>query len=250
LKPSALERLSSWGSIYHLEEATRIASYKRARWINFFWEVVRWYLLLPTDILANEEVRLGRPLAYNEPFTTFWVRQQVRTFTLREPERVDAMAEKVREFTQNQGILLKERRQLAKMDFKVKEPRQKIVRATREWWQEAEAHIADWINDFLRANQQTLGLPDVSTQWPRPEDLPVIWAMHAYQMARVAIVIRENYEISDSDVHDAHHYTMATFADAIVTLDNNFVETTQLIPNHKPIIQFNEFAALLGIRPH
>jgi hypothetical protein len=44
------------GSQFHLEEMSRIIPAYRAPVIQFFWDLVRWNLLLPTVDLARAEV--------------------------------------------------------------------------------------------------------------------------------------------------------------------------------------------------
>ena len=69
-------------------------------------------------------------------------------------------------------------------------------------------------------------------------------------MARIVLTVGLGRKIRDSDLHDAHHYAMASYADVLVTQDGGFAETVRLIPNSLTVIDFDEFAARLGVSPH
>lgn len=65
------------GSQFHLEEASRIREH-RAEWVRFFWDVVKWNLLLATTELVALEAKHGRPLQGNEPYDEYRRRQRMR----------------------------------------------------------------------------------------------------------------------------------------------------------------------------
>jgi len=243
------EEIIVLGSQYHIEEASRIPPSLRSEWMRLFWEVVRWNFLRPTDELSRLESELRRGLHANEPFEDFWYRQAVRTASLRDSTKLDEIADAVRGATAAAGDDLKHRRGATKLDFKTKEPNRKIGPDTDTWWADPETQIADWIEDFLSNNQQSLNLPGDKDQRPKPKDLPLAWAIHAYLMARMVMTVGKDRKILGSDNHDAQHYGMSTYADVIVTEDQGFTLTVAQIPNAKKLISFDDFAAVLGLRP-
>jgi hypothetical protein len=218
--------------------------------MRLFWEIVRWNFLRPTDELATLELELGRGLRANEPFEEFWYRQAVRTACLKDPTKLDIIAVSVRAATKESGDDLKQRREATRLDFAVQVPNRTIRRETDNWWADAETQIADWIRDFLTNNQQRLHLPDDSAEWPLPKDLPLLWAIHAYLMARIVMTVGMDRKILNSDAHDAHHYAMASYADVVVSQDEAFTQTVALIPSAKRVVPFDDFAAVLGVQPH
>ena len=69
------------------------------------------------------------------------------------------------------------------------------------------------------ASKEHLQLGADEEQWPKPTDMQTAWAMHAYMMARIVMNIGFNGKVGDGDVHDAHHYASACYADIFVTED-------------------------------
>ena len=96
------------GSQFHLEEASRI-SVHRASWVKFFWDVVKWNVLLATIDLVVLEAKHGRVLQGNEPYDEYHRRQRMRDKTLRWPD-LDSLASKVARFAADSGDLYKDLR--------------------------------------------------------------------------------------------------------------------------------------------
>ena len=88
------DRIALLGSQYHLEEMSRILAQYRRPIIEFFWTVVRWNLLLPTQLLARREVEFRRTLQDNEPLDTFNNYQRVKRLSLNDTE-MNALASQI-----------------------------------------------------------------------------------------------------------------------------------------------------------
>ena len=77
-------RLVVVGTPRHLEELSRIIyrdATEYARFVEFFWSVVLWNFLLPTDELLVAEAAVGRPLEREEPFDEWNRRQAIKRAT-------------------------------------------------------------------------------------------------------------------------------------------------------------------------
>lgn len=203
------------GSQFHLEEASRI-SVHRADWVKFFWDVVKWNVLLATIELAVLEAKHGRALQGNEPYDEYHRRQRMRDKTLRWPD-LDSLASKVAKFAADSGDLYKDLRDSTKCDIAARFEGKTPAEVTKAWWTNAGHHISDWVLGYMRLSKERLRLPDDESVWPKPEALQTAWAMYSYQMARIVLTVGLGRKIRDSDLHDAHHYAMASYADVLVT---------------------------------
>ena len=236
------------GSQFHLEEASRMSA-QRAEWMRFFWDVVKWNLLLATTELVVLEAKHGRPLQGSEPYDEYRRRQRMRDKTLRWPE-LDSLAPKVAKFAADSGDLYKDLRDNTKLDIAARFKGKTNAEVTKTWWANAGQHIPNWVLGYMRLSKARLGLHDDESVWPKPEALQTAWAMYSYQMARIVLNVGLGRKVRDSDLHDAHHYAMASYADVLVTQDGGIAETVRLIPNSLAVIDFNDFAARLGVTPH
>lgn len=237
------------GSEFHLEEASRIPDdAARRRFLDFFWDTVKWWLLMPTRDLTRAEAAVRRPLEGNEPFEDYCRRRLLRHLSLTRrsigPE-TEAWVARQRAATLERKERLEGRLIEAFADRAPEE-------STRRWWNGGEtAMIRDWVHDYIASNTEHLGLgPDART-WPRPEELQTAWAMTAYLLARVYLNVGLKRRIGDGDAHDAHHYASACYGDVLVTEDAAFRETIAEVPeNPITVLAFGDFAAQLAIDPH
>ena len=168
------------GSQFHLEEASRI-SVHRAKWVRFFWDVVKWNLLLATTELVALEAKHGRPLQGNEPYDEYRRRQRMRDKTLRWPE-LDSLAPKVAKFAADSGDLYKDLRHNTKLNIATKFKGKTPAEVTKAWWTNAGQHIPDWVLAYMRLSKERLGLPDDSPPGriqtlsrPRGRCTPIRW---------------------------------------------------------------------------
>jgi hypothetical protein len=237
------------GSQFHLEEGSRIPdSARKAAFLSFFWECVRWYLLLPTSTLVTEEAQRKRPLAANEPFESFRVRQAARALC-KNGQDLASIASAVAAFTAQGVSSGKQNRSTATKRLEESLIGTTTTEALKDWWSKAERQIEDWMRDYIRDSREHLKLPDDEALWPAPRDLQTAWSMHAYQMARVFMNVGLQRKIGPGDLHDAHHYAGACYGDVIVTDDGAFKDTLDIIPNRPiDVMSFNRFAAeVLGV---
>jgi hypothetical protein len=244
------DRIVICGSQFHLEEASRIPDEgARRRFITGFWDLVKWNLLLPTYDLVKLEAKLGRPLEANEPYEEFHYRQRVRR-GLRDQTNVGGIASAVLQHVDRSRTSTEARRTRALQTLQARYANRTPAEVTRAWWQEADAQIEDWMNDYIGSSKEHLGLSDDASTWPKPRDLQTAWAIHAYQMARIVMNVGLQERIGDGDAHDAHHFASAWYTDVFVTEDQALRRTINIIPNTPiTVLSLNEFATQLGVPP-
>jgi hypothetical protein len=125
------------------------------------------------------------------------------------------------------------------------------AQVTQRWWRDAEAHIENWVRDHIANSKEHLGLGHDPAAWPSPHDLPTVWAIYSYQMARVVMNVGLGRAIGDGDAHDAQHLASACYADIFVSEDGAFRDTLAIIPNIPvTVLSFREFASQFGVTPH
>jgi len=242
------------GSVYHVEEASRIQNARdpdaRRRRLAYLWSATGWLLLMPTDELVPAEGRSGGRLADNEPFVTAWMRGVIKQQTRSAPT-LDAIAADVHTRVASFEASQRARHQTLRTRFATEYANLTPANVTRRWWQNAEAQIDDWTHDYMTQCAGHLGLATDHATWPAPRQLQSAWAFHAFHMAKVVDNIAGGRKVDDGDGYDAHHYVAACYADALVTNDRGFRATLALIPNQPvQLLNFNEFAAELGVAPH
>jgi hypothetical protein len=245
------DRIVICGSEFHIEEAARISEPDtRRRFYRFFWDLVKWYVLLPTHDLVLKEAELCRPLEATEPFHEFWRRQTLRKAT-RDDAILDDVARAVADSVKKQADEGAVRRENASNKLKALYVGRSTAGVSNAWWANAEAHIEDWMNDYIENSKEHLRLSADRNTWPKPRDLQTAWAMHAYQMARIVMNVGLQRKIGEGDVHDAHHFASAWYTDIFVTDDGAFRDTIKIIPN-TPVtaLSFDEFAFQLGFAPN
>lgn len=245
------DQIVMYGSHFHLEEASRIPDdLQRRRFLEFFWDAVSWYVLLPGHDLAKEEARVCRRLEGAEPFEDFWTRQRMRRLS-RNPASLDELGQMVVNFVDQNVAAATTRRGQAIQRYQALYANMTPAQVTRRWWQDAEAHIDDWVRDHIANSKHHLELGNDPAVWPSPRDLPTVWAIYSYQMARIVMNVGLGRTIGDGDAHDAQHFANACYADIFVTEDGGFRDTLAIIPNIPvTVLSFCEFAAQFGVRPH
>ena len=238
------------GSQFHLEEASRMAAEKRPSFITFFWDTVRWNLLLPTNQLAKLEVEMGRPLSGNEPYDTVNGYQALKRFS-KTDSKLDALAQAIEQTVKTETADHMSWREEIRRDFKTQFTGMKPEEVTKAWWKDPEARFSSWLKDYMAVSKSHFGLPDDQTKWPPTSALQTIRALMIHYMARAYLNIGLQRKIGDGDRHDGHHYASACYADILVTEDKAFRETLNEVPGRKTqVTQFNDFAQLLGVAPH
>jgi hypothetical protein len=246
------DRVVLYGSHFHLEEASRIRDdqEQRRRFLKFFWDVVKWYVLLPGYDLAKEEARVCRRLEGAEPFEDFWRRQRMRRLS-ENPAGLDELGQMVVNFVDQNVAAGNARREQARQRYQALYADMTPAQVSRRWWRDAEAHIEDWVRDHIANSLEHLGLGDDPATWPNPHDLPTVWAIYSYQMARIVMNVGLGRVIGDGDAHDAQHFANACYADVFVTEDVAFRDTLAIIPNIPvTVFSFRDFAAQLAVTPH
>lgn len=239
-----------YGSHFHLEEASRIRhDDARRRFIDFFWSKVKWYVLLPTHDLAIAEARRRQTLEGNEAFEEYWRRQELRRMTKTKPD-LDALAAGVKAFVDKSAADSAARRVSAEKKLAAAYANLAPAEVSKRWWDDAPTIIEDWVKDYMATSREHLQLGVNEEHWPKPADMQTSRAMHAYMMARIVMNIGFNRKIGDGDVHDAHHYASACYADIFVTEDGAFRDTLNIIPNNPvTVLSFDEFAAQFELEP-
>lgn len=238
------------GSLYHLEEMSRIHPDARRKVVDCSWDVVKWNLLKPTEMLVPEEVRLKRPLQGNEPFLTFSEQQRVKRISGTATDAT-AIADIVATNSKASKSDMQRRRDMAEAEFAAKLPGKDIKKETEKWFDDVDAVVADWSNDYLSNHRTHLCLPDDTSLWPNPTTLPTLKAVITASLARIYLQNAHDSKILGSDTHDTHHYAAASYADILVTEDKRFRAVLDKVPNKAvQVMSFNEFAGLLGVSPH
>jgi hypothetical protein len=206
-------------------------------------------LLKPTEMLVPEEVRLRRPLEDNEPFVTFNRQQAIKRIS-RSATDAKEIADIVADNSQASKADMRKRREMARADFATKLPSQDMKQETEKWFNNVEAVLADWSNDYLSNNVEHLGLPDDRSLWPDPTTLPALRAFITASLARIYLQHAHDRKIQGGDDHDTHHYAAASYADVLVTEDKALRTVLDRVPNKTvEVLSFNEFADLLGVSP-
>lgn len=112
----------------------------------------------------------------------------------------------------------------------------------RDWWSRHRENIKDWARDHFRDRRHELELPDDETVWPAFENLSALWNGYSFAMALIYLNVGENRAIRASDDVDRHHYVAASYTDVLVTDDDDFRRTCEMIPTTSFQIQsFDEF---------
>jgi hypothetical protein len=243
-------RLAFNGSAYHIEEASRISGARRRDFFRVFWDLVGPRLLTPTDDLVKEEARIGRPLTANEPYVTFRLCSDIRSWSLN-ASALDGLAEDVRNLVERVAMEQTERREAARAQLTALYAGKTVAEVTAAWWSDNEALIADWVLRNMQNSKEDLSLPHDEDLWPAPRQLQSAWAMTAYHLARIFLNVGLGRKISHGDTHDARHYASSHYGDVFVTDDRALKETHELIPAPKvQIVSFDAMASLVGVTPH
>jgi len=244
------DRIVLYGSHFHLEEASRIHDVAARRtFVDSFWNLVKWNMLMASYDMALKEAELHRPLEGAEPFEEFWRRQALRKAS-RDAAEFNEIAQKVTQFVDTSVASSKARRDTVIARLTAEYAHLTPGQVTQRWWKEADAKIENWVGDYIEKSKEHLGLSEDRATWPTPRDLPTAWAIHAYQMARAVMNVGLAKKIGDGDAHDTYHYASACYADVFVTEDGAFKDTLAIIPNNPiTVLSFQEFAAQFDIAP-
>lgn len=238
------------GSHFHLEEIARIHPVARRPIIEFFWSMVRWLVLRPTVELAKLEVAAGRGLDSSERYVTFAHQQRLKQLSRNEQD-LDSLGQQVAATNRTRAASQKQRRVQVELVTPVRFQGKTAERATREWWTDPEATVKDWADDYLAKSKTHFDLPDDTSLWPDPVALPTIRAIVVSNLARIYMQLAEHRRISEGDEHDSHHYAAASYANTFVSEDAAFRAILAQIPqNPVKVSTFNDFATLMGVRPH
>jgi hypothetical protein len=118
------------------------------------------------------------------------------------------------------------------------------VTVLREWWRNVEVEVEDWCRDYMRADQEELGLPASEQSWPDPVSIPSLWNYFSFRLARIYLTAGEGRRIDSSDVYDAEHYAAGSYFDLLVTDDGRFRQTCKLIRSLPfEMVTFEQFLA-------
>lgn len=239
--------IAVFGSHFHLEEASRIGDVeKRRRLFNFFWATTGWLLLMPTYKLVKDEVKSGGRLCAYDPFEAVMDRAVMKQ-RCKNDAKLDELGADVKAYAEKYKRDTEARRIAIATKFSGMTP-QEVV---KQWWPIVSKDFSEWIQDYLENSKDHLGLSDDRSSWPTPGSQQTAWAMHAYMMARIYMNVGLGRKIGDGDVYDAHHYAGACYADTFVTHDGPMRATLAEIPNQPiEVLDFNQFAARLGVAPH
>jgi hypothetical protein len=160
------------GSQFHLEESSRVSEEPRKQFLKFFWDIVRWFVLLPPYDLVLKEAELSRRLQATEPFEEYWMRQQLRGLA-KEPSRLDSLGTSVRAFVDKSVAAKKARCETAKEQLKAEFANMTAQEVTDRWWGTADAKIEDWVTDYIANSGEHLKLGADKSTWPTPRVCPV-----------------------------------------------------------------------------
>ncbi len=244
-------RVRVFGSVYHLEEASRIPATRdptaRRRFFDNFWDTVGNCFVLQTSARVPKEATLQRHLNEDELFVGPSERQSLRARS-RNNTVLDATARRVETQLDAKVNDLRGRRERVLGEFEHSYAGKTPAVVTREWWADAEAHIDDWTLDYLNGEAERLSLAKPVTLAPRSQR--TAWTMHAFHMARIVLNVGLGRQIGPGDSYDAHHFAAACYTDVLVSCDKGMKETVELGPAPRPpVITFDDFAAELGIVP-
>lgn len=238
------------GSHFHLEEMSRIPDEYRRPIVEFFWSIVRWFMLLPTMELAKLEVAAGRALEANEPFVTFDHQQRLKQLS-RDGHDFDGIGQRVAADNKKAKAAQTQRRARIQIEIPNRVQGMTPEQATKDWWKDSEATLKNWAESYLAKSKKHFGLPADRSLWPDPVKLPTIRAIIVSHLARIYMQLVEHRRISEGDEHDSHHYAAASYADVFVSEDRAFRSTLAKVPrNPVRVITFNDFAAMMGVQPH
>ena len=183
-------------------------------------------------------------------FEEFNYRHRLKSASLVNPQAFTQLAAKVEAFVDKNVAGAKARKEVVTKKIESLATSQNAAKITREWWENADANIDDWVTTNMERMKAEYGFDDDRTTWPAPQDLQTNWAIYAYQMARIYLNVGLDRKIGDGDTHDAHHYASACYGDVFVTEDGPFRETMKAIPrNPVTTLSFKEFAAQFDIVP-
>jgi hypothetical protein len=237
------------GSQFHLQEISGIPRQYRIPILQFFWEVVRWSLLKPTAELVEAEVAAGRALVGNEAYATFREQQSIKVLTLKSA-KFDELAKDIAVLNAKTSKQMQNAREDVQVDLAAKYPGFSPEQITKQWFNDPEAVLKSWADDYLDGAKERFHLPDDRSLWPNPANLPTIRAVMFSNLARIYLQNLEHRKISEGDAHDSHHYAAACYADVFVTEDAAFKKVLEIIHATVSVRGFNEFAAIMNTPPH
>jgi hypothetical protein len=146
---------------------------------DYVMEIVGPNWLLPLNERVQGEVRLGRPLQGQERMMT---RSNVKNLQ-------QSASHLILHEIAEQHFMTK---QMLKKEQEAKRERLTSIYGTcdlqlntKEWWQESQAVIADWVRSYFDKSKVVLGLSDDPLTWPEPKSIPSAWHLHAYKLARL-----------------------------------------------------------------
>lgn len=117
-----------------------------------------------------------------------------------------------------------------------------VGRHAAQWLAGVEGSTAHWALWYLEQRASQLGLPAEKREWPRPQELPTLWAHFAYSVTRLFLVLRDGRAIDPNDVADKGHYAAAAYCDSLVVDDRKFRGIISQCPGPKPrVLTFVEW---------
>jgi hypothetical protein len=239
------------GSLYHLEElsAPRRREEARREMIRFFFDTVRWNLLLTVSEIVRLEAKYRRRLEHNEPFDTFERRQRVKAAMLG-GDRLNDLAQRVKHFADSKALDMLAIREKVTERLADAHPNLSVHQIVTRWWAESKINIDDWTRTYIEQSLARLRLSDDPSLWPTPDEAPSARNFISYQMARIALTVGHGRAIKPSDTHDAYHYASTCYGDVFVTEDKGCRETIEFIAGPLRVISFDGLPTELGVPPH
>lgn len=140
-------------------------------------------------------------------------------------ELVVELSKSITRFGENE----RERREHASAKVRSQSQATSLAKTSRAWWEQHESRIVEWANDAFAKDPSRLGLPERREDWPDPRDLPVVWHIFAFRLARIHLTVGEGRKVQDTDWHDGLHYASAAYSDVFVTDDRPLTATASVI---------------------
>ena len=95
----------------------------------------------------------------------------------------------------------------------------------------------------MKEKREEWGLSEDQDDWCKPQDLPTLWNLVSYHVARIYWLHGEGRAVDRSDSNDSGYYADAAYADVLVTNDKRFSAKSALIRRDElTIASFQDWA--------
>lgn len=235
------------GSVSLLQEilplrAKRLAFYNKI--VSLMFDLIGPNWLKPLNQMYVAEALNGGLLTGQAPFLPLHTRRDMRRLAAT-PADVEAVAEETRRgrerFVEDQAQTQASVK--ARLTEAADGEPPDTVRLIRRWWENLD--IADWVRDATQAGVDRGHIPP--ERFPEvigPDTMPTGWHFMAFKLARIKMNLGEGEKVKASDYTDAEHYASAVYTDVLVTEDQRFTKTADLLADGRPFIieTFEQFA--------